>query len=180
MGRTEKILGTMDAVLSLGRKFDQNPSEGILNAVTMKLLLVEDNIREQIQEDSKEPMEEIIAKLSTNESINQLEMELIRLWMLRDAESYIRMENDYPNWLREFTRLRSVLEDLRRQSMSLDVMGKISGTVRDVLRVIADINFYLSEKDRVKKFEAASRELTRENKALLAEILTQKLNSPTQ
>lgn len=180
MERIEKILRTTDVALSLGRNFDQDPSEGILDAMVTKLLFVEDNIREQIQEDSSEQMSEIIAKLAGDASINQSEMQLIRLWMLRDAESYMTMENDFPNWLREFNRLRSVLDELHRQTISLEVMGKLSGTIRDILRVIADISFFISEKDRVKKFEAASRELSRENKAALVEILTQKLNSLTQ
>jgi hypothetical protein len=177
MERKQQILLALDDTLSRGRQFDQNPSEGVLNAVSARLVSLEGHLREEIQSDTSNKITEIIAKLYDDKPISESEIQLIRIWILSDAEFYTQMENDYPGWLQELTRLLSVLGQLRGQTLSLEVMAKISGTARDAIRVIGDITFFMTQKERINRYESASRDLTSNNKVILADILTRKLNS---
>ncbi len=59
-------------------------------------------------------------------------------------------------------------------------MGKISGSIRDGLRVIADVIYFRQQEQRIERFERATRRLYSEDKLHLARILSQKLLSDTQ
>ena len=60
---------------------------------------------------------------------------------------------------------------------TLENMYKLSGTVRDAIRVIGDIVFFKQQQERVDKFEESSKHLNAENKLILAGILQNKLDS---
>jgi hypothetical protein len=99
------------------------------------------------------------------------------LWIVGDAASYVQMENDYQKWLEELNRLFGVIEELKLQELSLEIIYKLQGTVRDAIRVIGDIVFFKQQQDRINKYENASKNLSPENKLALAKILKQKLES---
>ena len=87
------------------------------------------------------------------------------------------MENDYPNWLKELNRLFSVIGQLKSEELTLEKMGRMSGTARDAIRVIGDVIFFQQQQDRLSKFEKASRNLDTNNKLFLARLLQRKLES---
>lgn len=177
MERKQQILLALDDALSHGRQFNQNHSEGILNAVSARLVSLEGHLREEIQGDTSNKISDIIAKLYEDKPISESDIKLIRIWILSDAEFYTQMENDYSGWLQELTRLFSVLDQLRGQTLSIEVMAKMSGTARDAIRVIGDIVYFMMQKERIERFESASKDLNSNNKAILADILTRKLSS---
>jgi predicted O-linked N-acetylglucosamine transferase (SPINDLY family) len=102
---------------------------------------------------------------------------LIRLWIVGDASSYVQLENDYQKWLKELNRLFNVIEELKKQDLSLENMYKLQGTSRDAIRVLGDIVFFKQQQERINKFENASKNLNSTNKLALAKILKQKLES---
>ena len=56
-------------------------------------------------------------------------------------------------------------------------MGEISGSIRDLLRVIADVVYFRQEEQRIQRFERATRTLYSEDKQHLSRLLRQKLRS---
>jgi hypothetical protein len=157
--------------------YRQTIGEDHLNKITAPLVAVENELREQIQSDTSTQIETIIKKLESNSEIDDADLRLIRLWIVGDAESYIERENDYKGWLSELNRLYSVIESIKSEELDLENMYKLSGTVRDAVRVIGDIIFFKQQQERVEKFENASKDLNLKNKITLANILTKKLQS---
>ncbi len=66
------------------------------------------------------------------------------------------------------------------EGVTPETMGKISGSIRDGLRVIADVIYFRQQEQRIERFERATRRLYSEDKLHLARILGQKLLSDTQ
>ena len=173
----EKIAENLSEIMSHRQTVDENTEEGYLNKVTALLVSLGDNLREQMQAETSEKISMIIEELKSDGEITDSDLMLIRLWIVGDAASYVQMENDYQKWLEELNRLLGVIEELKLQNLSLENMYKLQGTVRDAIRVIGDIVFFVQQQDRVNKYENASKNLNSENKLALAKILKQKLES---
>jgi len=126
---------------------------------------------------TSEKISMIIKELKSDGEITDSDLMFIRLWIVGDAASYVQMENDYQKWLEELNRLFGVIEELKLQKLSLEIIYKLQGTVRDAIRIIGDIVFFTQQQDRINKYENASKNLNSENKLALAKILKQKLES---
>lgn len=177
MTRKDLIKEKLNEVLLKQQPFDKETEQGVFNKITEPLVALENDSRELMQSKTSEEISAIIGKLDSNITITDADMRLIRLWIVGDAESYVRMENDYQGWLDELNRLFSVLKDLQDQELTLENMQKISGTARDAIRVIGDIVYFKQQQERINKFENATKDLNSENKLILANILRQKLAS---
>ncbi len=146
--------------------------------VGRNLVGARDRAREDLQEATAREMRPIIKKLENNEPLTDAEKNLVRLWMVGDAEAYTRLEDDYREWLDEFRRLSRALKEAEGQQGSVPELLNAYGLLEDAVRVAADIQFYLEEKERVAKFEQAVKALDKADSKLLASILKEKLSSP--
>lgn len=177
MTREDLIREKLNEVLLNQQPFNKDTEQGVFNKITAPLVALEDDLRELMQSETSEEISAIIGKLETNATITDADMELIRHWVVGDAKSYVQMENDYLGWLDELNRLFLVLKDLQDKQLTLENMGKISGTARDAVRVIGDIIYYKQQEERITNFENASKDLDSDNKLIIADILRQKLAS---
>lgn len=135
-------------------------------------------VREALQEQTSESVQGIISKLSAGEPLSPEDLPVLRLWIIGDAESFIRMENNYKDWVSEFTRLESTINGYLRGQPSQEDLTALYGLLQDAMRVAADISDYLEKKERVARFEQASREIGPSEARLLLDILKAELNSP--
>jgi hypothetical protein len=172
-----QIVEKLNEIISQKQTVNENTEEGYFNKMTEPLVSLEDHLREQMQAETSEKISTIINNLKSDGEITETDLMLIRLWMVGDASSYVEMENDYKQWLDELNRLFSVIEEFKAQNLSLENMFKLQGTARDAIRVMGDIVFFKQQQARINKFENASKNLTSENKLVLAKILEQKLES---
>lgn len=109
--------------------------------------------------------------------IEAKELELIRLWLVGDAEYYVKTENDFPQWLAELDRLLGVLRQLRSEAATPPTMARMEATVQDARRVAGDIAFFQAQQERIRSFQTATTQLNREDKQTLAHLLERKLGS---
>lgn len=156
---------------------DLQTEEGPLNALSAALASLDDELREQIQAVTATQVMPLIDKLRADGPVGPADLELIRLWLVGDAEYYVKMENNFPAWVSELNRLIGVLGQLREEAMTPSSMSRMEATVRDALRVASDIAFYRQQEERIRSFQNATRSLSREDKDTLADILAQKLHS---
>jgi len=173
----DQISEKLSVIISHKQTVDGNIEEGYFMKVTTPSVSFRDYLREQMQAEKSKKRSMMINKLKSDEEIPESDGMLIRLWIVGDAASYVQMENDYQKWLEELNRLFGVIEELKLQELSLEIIYKLQGTVRDAIRVIGDIVFFKQQQDRINKFENASKNLSSENKLVLAKILKQKLES---
>jgi hypothetical protein len=156
---------------------DVNPDEGRLNALSSALARLSDELREQMQAATAAQVTSLISLLKADGPIEAKELELIRLWLVGDAEYYVKTENDFPAWLAELERLLGVLRQLRSEAVTPPTMARMEATVQDARRVAGDIAFFQAQQERVRSFQTATSKLNREDKQTLAELLERKLGS---
>jgi hypothetical protein len=159
------------------RPLDPKTDEGRLNALSAALASLDDELRDQIQVATAVQVTRLIDVLQADGPVGPADFELIRLWLVGDAEYYVKMENDFPAWVSELDRLIGVLRDLRTEAMTTSTLSRMEATIRDALRVASDVVFYRQQEERLRSFQNATKSLTREDKRTLAGILAQKLSS---
>ena len=151
--------------------------EGRLNALSGALARLKDELREQIQPTTAAEVTPLISLLEADGPIGAKELELIRLWLVGDAEYYVKTENDFSAWVAELHRLLGALRQLRSEAVTPTTMARMEATVRDALRVASDIAFYRQQEERVGSFQNAANQLSRDDKRTLAQLLARKLSS---
>ncbi len=141
------------------------------------LVQMQNRVRERFQELTASEVSSIIGKLENNEPLSQAEKDFVRTWMVGDAESYTRLENNFKDWTAEFARITAVLKSYEPKEETVAHLLNVHGILRDAMRVAADISHYLEEKARLERFEAAMKTLSREDAALMARLLRSQLDT---
>ena len=123
--------------------------------VQMKLSELNGALREMHQAMTKKQMKIIIKKLGNNEPLDDREVELIREWIVGDAESYTTCERNFNTWLSLFTKLTRDLEDIYSQDITSQKVLELGGLTQIAIRLIPNIVYYTSEKERSAAFDRA-------------------------
>jgi hypothetical protein len=100
----------------------------------------------------------LLTKLENGTSLTPEELNTLKLLMVGDAEYYMKYDDDFD---RSESELKRILEEIRKlQSTDLDVDGLMHLRVlcREASSVAKPTVFYLEQKERVGKFEAATRD----------------------
>ena len=133
--------------------------------------------REQIQKLSSEQIKAIIVKLKGKAALTPDDLNLVRLWIVGDAESYVSMENSFQVWLTEFKRLQGSLGDYEGKELTELDFFNLRGILEDALRVAYDISNFLEKKERIKKFQDVAGSKDGLDRETLVKILEAKLRS---
>jgi hypothetical protein len=173
---TQRLNEQLEQVAAI-RPIDEKLDEGRLNALSSALASLDDELREEIQAVTAAQVTPLITKLRADGPLGPADLELIRLWVVGDAEHYVKAEGDFTGWIAELDRLIGVLRQLRTEAMTPSTLGRMEATIRDALRVSSDIAFYRQQEERIRSFQNATKSLSREDKQMLAEVLEQKLTS---
>jgi hypothetical protein len=134
-------------------------------------------LREYIQEITQGKIKSIIQKLESQKEISPEELGFIKLWIVGDAAYYVRLENNFGDWLVEVKRIAGEINKVKAAEPSFEEACRLRAMLEDGKRVIYDIAFFLEKKEREAKFTEATLELDREEKDLLAKLLKDKLAS---
>ena len=62
-------------------------------------------LREYLQDLTGEDVKKVIKKLKGSDPIMPNDLEFIRLWLVGDAEYYLKYENNFNDWSKELKRL---------------------------------------------------------------------------
>ncbi|MBN2014957.1 MAG: hypothetical protein JW778_07240 [Candidatus Altiarchaeota archaeon] len=143
------------------------------NRLAMTFNETENKLREYIQEMTKEKTTEVIQKLREGEDLSREELEFVRLWTIGDAEYYIKVENNFNDWLRELKRIVDEILKIKATA-DLETTSHLRAMLEDGKRVIYDIVFYLEKKERVTRFNEATKEIdAKERKTIISLLKTQ-------
>jgi hypothetical protein len=138
-------------------------------------------IRETLQSITSEQILGVLERLAAGAHPSPEDLQLVRMWIVGDAESYLRQENNFQDWVAEFDRLKGVIERYEGRECSEAELLELKGILEDALRVAHDIANYLEKRERVQQFEAtveASHAWDRTAREALLRILRGKLESP--
>jgi hypothetical protein len=134
-------------------------------------------LREYLQDLTGDDVKKVIKKLKSGDAIAPPDLDLIRLWLVGDADYYVQHENDFNNWSKELARLIDHTRNYDVDNPDVATVARLRSIFRDASRVIADIMYFVQQKDRVSKFDESTQEIDDEERAILVRLLDQKLKS---
>lgn len=94
------------------------------------------------------------------------ELKFIKLWVVGDAEYYVKLENNFNDWLLELKRIVDEIAKINDPEPNFETASHLRAILEDGKRVIYDIAYFLKKKERIANFEEASLELDREERSI--------------
>ncbi|MFQ5489106.1 MAG: hypothetical protein ACE5GE_00175 [Phycisphaerae bacterium] len=156
---------------------DQCPDRfGLFEA---KLNQLDAACREIQQEQWQHEAQEAIDHLQAGSPLTEQDTEVIRTFLIADAEHYLAVENNFQDWVDEIRRL---LDEMANTSDNLDrdSIGRFRGVLKDAIRLVPDIRNFLEERRRVEKFEAGLHTFDADSRQALAHLLAEQLRRNTR
>jgi hypothetical protein len=146
--------------------------------VATQLVQSKNEIRQAIELATTEAVAAIIGKLENNQPLNEAEKQTVKLWIVGDAEGYVKMENNFQEWLAEYRRLLDIIADWEGKTGSVQELVEVHGMLEDAIKVADDVAHYLEDQERVARCEAALSNLNAEDNKFMAGMLKSMLDSP--
>jgi hypothetical protein len=141
------------------------------------LAQLKNTVREELQAATGKDVTNILQKLAHQELLTSEERNLVELWIVGDAEGYLKMEREFDVWQIELRRLGDVLESYVGQAPTPQTLVEVHGLLEDAIRLTADISNFLEKKERVERFQSALNNLTPDDAKFLAGMLKSMMNS---
>ena len=155
----------------------QSQSGESFSRLSMTLEQIDEGLREYIQKFTLQDMKGVLEKLKKGQDLAAKDLEQIKLWIIGDAEYYTKMENSYDGWNNELTRIIKAINELWPDQADIETLLKLRGLVRDGIRTIADIFYFVQQKERVEKFTESTENIDEDERLLLVNLLEQKIKS---
>lgn len=146
--------------------------------VATQLVQGKNGIRQAIEQATAEAVAAIIGKLENNQPLDEAEKQTVKLWVVGDAEGYVKMENNFQNWLEEYRRLLDVIADWEGKTGSVQELVEVHGVLEDAIKVADDVAHFLEDRERVARCENALSNLNAEDNKFIAGLLKSMLDSP--
>ena len=134
-------------------------------------------VRERIHEMTAEEMSHVIWKFNINEPLSQEEMDLVKLWIVGDDETYQKMETSFQNWSEELKQLAKDLKPFDSDDLTVRDLFRLQGVLDDSIRVSSAVGNFLELKERTERFNNMTKNMSVTDKELLTKILKMKLES---
>ena len=133
-------------------------------------------LREHIEDSTQGEMNNILKKLKRREDLSSPEMDKVRLWIVGDAESYTKMENNFNAWIDELKRLMGNINHYAADQPDVAAAVTLRGLCRDGTNLLAEVIYFLQQKDRIRNFQQTTEHLTEQDRAVLIQLLQKKRN----
>jgi hypothetical protein len=154
-----------------------NTSESFSYMAT-ELVKSKNTVHQAIEQATISDVAAIIGKLENNQPLNQAEKEVVKLWVVGDAEGYVKMENNFQDWLQEYRRLMDDIAAAEGKTGSVQELVEVHGLLEDAIKVADAIAHYLEDRERVARCENALSNLNTEDGKFVAGLLKSLLTSP--
>jgi hypothetical protein len=83
-------------------------------------------------------------------------MDLVKLWIVGDAEAYSKLENHFEDWIAEFKWLESLIKEKASSAEGVQDLFRVRGILEDASRLAINTGYYLETKERIRRFEEAT------------------------
>ncbi len=121
----------------------------------------------------------ILDKLEEGKSLTAAEHNILELLMVGEAKYYLKYEHKIEHWRNELKRL---LEEVKKQQAAgldeIDSLMRLRALCREAMRVLPDIAYYFREKERIRRFEEATRDaIDTETRRSFANLIKEMMES---
>ncbi|MBL8879415.1 MAG: hypothetical protein JNG88_09880 [Phycisphaerales bacterium] len=119
-----------------------------------------------------------IRRLENNETLSEADLDVVRTFLISDAEQYLALENNFDEWVSELHRLIAEISQ-RCGQVDRHNIAELRGVLKDMSRLAPDIRNHLDEERRVLVFHNAVRSLDSAARKSLARLLRDQLETTT-
>jgi hypothetical protein len=146
--------------------------------VATELVKSKNDIRQAIEQATAGAVAAIIGKLENNQQLTEDEKQTVKLWIVGDAEGYVKSENNFQDWLQEYRRLMDVIAAWESKTGSIQELVEVHGVLEDAIKLADAVAHYLEDRERVVRFENAMTQMKAEDNKFIASMLKSMLTSP--
>jgi hypothetical protein len=168
---------TLKGLAGLMNQAISNPDAEEFNRLSNVFQNRKSAIREKIKAMTAQEVRGVMRKLTENRGLSKDELDLVKLWIVGDAEAYAKMEDKYEDWIQEFKRLESVMKEAESGPEEVRDLFRGQGILEDASRIAIHIGYFLETKERIRRFEEATADLAGMDRDLIVKILKLKLSS---
>jgi DNA-binding FadR family transcriptional regulator len=156
---------------------DDNTSESY-GYVATQLVQSKNAIWQAIEQATAEAIAAIIGKLENNQPLDEAEKQTVKLWVVGDAEGYVKMENNFQEWMEEYRRLLEIIAAAEGRTGSVQELVEMHGVLEDAIKMADAVAHFLEGRERVARCAKALSNLTAEDNKFIAGMLKSMLASP--
>lgn len=168
------VISRLNEAFEAARKSDT--AESFSNLVA-SFTRADKELREEFQRMTRPEVSRIIAKLEAGQSLSNLEIDMVKLWIVGDHESYVRNENNFKDWMSDASRIMGEIEELGKSGGDSKSIMHLRSLFLDAKRSCMDIAHFLERKECVARFEEATAQLDREERETLVKMLKFSMSS---
>jgi hypothetical protein len=149
----------------LNRKIDEvtkfsAESEDVKDYEEMDLEVraLENMARETFQALVEKQYTDLVLKLESGDALTGEEKQVLKLLVVGAAEYYLKEEEQVDEWRAELDRLMGEMERLKSENLlTVDAILELQALCKDARRVLPDLVYYFTERQRVERFQEAMR-----------------------
>lgn len=173
---TDQLTDTFNALKQAVDTAMAKPNAEDFASFEQYLTEVEAYAREAQQAMWVDEAKQAIKNLEKGHPLSEADFDVIRTFLISDAEQYVAVENNYGDWQNELKRLSNDLQQ-RARTVDRDSIAALRGVLKDAIRLVPDIRNYLEEKDRVEKLDSALKSLDQPSRDMIANLMRDQLRS---
>ena len=143
-----------------------------------------EDLIEELESQSREAFESkmdvasLLPKLKNEKPLTPAELKTLELMIVGDAEYYLKYETELDSWRKEAKRILAEISSLRSADLDVDGLMHLRALCREARRVLPDLVFYLEQKERAARFQAATKgTIDSEGYRVLDEIIKAMIDS---
>lgn len=117
-----------------------------------------------------------LRRLEKGEPLGQSDKDVLQTFLISDARSYLKLENNFQDWVAELERIVDALNQ-RVNVADKHCIADLRGVLKDAIRLVPDIRNFLEEQRRVERFDQAMNTLDQTSRDMLVRVLKEQLRS---
>ena len=122
-------------------------------------------------------LRELLTRIQRGDALSGQDKDLLKVWVVEDAEKYMQMEGHFKGWLAELESIMEEVGKLARSEPGLDDIGRLRALLYSGSRILADIMFYLRASNRVENFNQSIEDFNEETRTTMVTVLKRRLDS---
>ncbi len=120
----------------------------------------------------------LLSKLEKGTPLTPDELNTLKLLLVGDADYYLKYDDDFDRSESELKKIVDEIRKLTSSDLDVDALMHLRVLCREACSVARPTAFYLEQKERVRKFEEATRDgIDRESGKFLANIIKSMMSS---
>jgi len=172
----EEIKKLIEKINSINNIQD-NLSEDLVTSLLASFSSLEEALRDHIRFVTQSQIISIIEKLKRKEPLTREDLSCVELWIVGDARHYIKLKINFADWIKELNRTLEDIKEISRYDFDLDSCNTLRAIIKDGIRNLSDIDYFIREQHRVEQFQKSIQQLDDEERQMLISILENKLET---